>query len=311
MTSRGALLLAVALFAAGCASLPPAPGTFTFGVLGDTPYSDAEEREFVAMIGRINAEPLAFVVHIGDFKGGGDCSDALYARRKAQFDAFTHPLVYTPGDNEWTDCRRGYMGSMDPLERLARLRQVFFAERFSLGARMPLEAEDQCLAPPVGGCGCGAYPENRAWEHGGVRFVTLNVPGSENNVGFDAASDAEAKCRDAANARWLERAARAAADEAVRGLVIAIQADPWDTRKPVYRGLLAQVEAVAARIRKPVLFIHGDTHVYRVDRPFAGPITRLETYGSPFVGWVKVTVDPRSADLFRFEPMLQRFVLPR
>ena len=311
MISRSIGALLACILAAACATHLPHPEAFTFAVLGDTPYNDAEEREFLAMIGRINGEPLAFVLHIGDFKGGEDCSNALFARRKAQFDSFAHPLLYTPGDNEWTDCRRRYMGSMDPLERLARLRQVFFADRFSLGGkRIETLAQDQCLSPAVSGCGCAAYPENRAWEHGGVHFVTLNVPGSDNNIGFDAASDAEARCRDAANAQWLERAVRAAEDPAARALVIALQADPWQSRKPVYRALLAQVEASAARVRKPVLFIHGDSHTYRVDTPFTAPITRLETYGSPFVGWVKVTVDPARPDLFHFEPMLQRFVMP-
>ncbi len=300
------------LLVAACATRVPDPEAFSFAVLGDTPYNDAEEREFLAMIGRINREPLAFVVHVGDFKGGGACSDALYARRKVQFGTFVAPLVYTPGDNEWTDCRRPNMGSMDPIERLARLRQVFFADRFSLGERrLPLEAQDQCLAPEVSGCGCAAHPENRAWEYAGLRFVTLNVPGSDNNVGFDALSDGEARCRDAANAQWLERAVLAAQAPGVRALVIALQANPWDTRKPVYRGLLAQVEASAARVAKPVLFIHGDSHTYRVDTPFTGPITRLESFGSPFVGWVKVTVDPARPGLFRFEPHLQRLVPPQ
>jgi hypothetical protein len=31
----------------------------------------------------------------------------------------------------------------------------------------------------------------------------------------------------------------------------------------------------------------------------------METYGSPFVGWVKVTVDPADPDLFRFDARLQ------
>jgi hypothetical protein len=44
--------------------------------------------------------------------------------------------------------------------------------------------------------------------------------------------------------------------------------------------------------------------------PFAAPITRLETYGSPFVGWVKVTVDPARPDLFSFEPRLRAIVPP-
>jgi hypothetical protein len=288
----------------------PSPDRFTFAVLGDTPYGEGEEREFPLMIERINHAHVDFSIHVGDFKGSGDCSDALFAKRYAQFDTFAAPLIYTPGDNEWTDCRRTHMGSMDPLERLARLRTVFFSDRFSLGVtRLATEAQDACLAPPVAGCGCGAYPENRSWEFRGVRFVTLNVPGSNNNVGFDAASDAEALCRNAANARWLEGAADAARAPGVRALVIAIQANPWDTNRPVYREFLAQVEA-AARIGKPVLFIHGDTHTYRVDYPFTAPIRRLETFGSPFVGWVAVTVDPAHPELFVFQPHLQKLVPP-
>jgi hypothetical protein len=261
------------------------------------------------MIGRINAEPLAFSIHVGDIKGGGACSDALFARRKAQFDTFAAPLIYTPGDNEWTDCRKPHMGTGDPLERLARLRQVFFNDRFSLGARrIATGAQDQCMQPPMDGCGCSAYPENRTWEHARIRFVTLNVPGSNNNVGWDAASDAEARCRNEANARWLAEAADAASAPWVRALVIAIQADPWQSKKPVFDGLLAQIEAAARRVGKPVLFIHGDSHTYTVDFPFAASITRLETFGSPFVGWVKVNVDPGDPRIFTFEPHLHALV---
>jgi hypothetical protein len=116
-------------------------------------------------------------------------------------------------------------------------------------------------------------------------------------------------CRNTANARWLQRAVEAARVPGVHALVIAIQANPWDTRTPAYKEFLAQVEATA-RIGKPVLFIHGDTHTYRADYPFTAPIRRLETYGSPMVGWVKVTVDPAYAGLFIFQPHLQKLVPP-
>src|SRR5918993_1319913 len=114
MARRLAALLCL-LLAAGCATRPTHPDAFAFAIMGDTPYSDAEEAQFAAMMARIDAEPLAFAVHVGDFKGGGSCSDALYARRRAQLDASAHPLVLTPGDNDWTDCRGV---REDPLERL-------------------------------------------------------------------------------------------------------------------------------------------------------------------------------------------------
>jgi hypothetical protein len=310
VTARLAAAAAAAL-AASCALGPPSGGGFTFAVMGDVPYNDAEEPRFVEMIGHMNAEPLAFVIHVGDIKAGNrsPCSDALFARRRAQFDASAHPLVYTPGDNEWTDCRHKSNGAADPLERLARLREVFFGSRGHLGGGTLQTVGEASPAP-----GCTAYPENRMWAHGGVRFATVNIPGPDNNEGIDAASDAEARCRNAANAAWIERAATLAAAEHSRALVIATQADPWRTRAPAFTALTAQLAAVARKLRRPVLFIHGDTHVYLYDTPFidaAGPVPnalRLETYGSPFVGWVRVTVEPDSANVFRVEPKLLAIV---
>jgi hypothetical protein len=31
-------------------------------------------------------------------------------------------------------------------------------------------------------------------------------------------------------------------------------------------------------------------------------VTRLETFGSPFLGWVKVTIDPTNPDVFKLDP---------
>ena len=318
MRSRGAGRLAAASLAAilaGCALGPPAPGGFRFAVMGDTPYNAREERAFVAMIARLDREPIAFAIHVGDIKAGGNapCTDEVFLRRKADFERSAHPIVLTPGDNDWTDCRRASNGAMDPIERLARLREIFFAGAFALGReKLATRAQTQCIAPPIPGCGCAAHPENRSWVRSGVVFATVNVPGSNDNVGYDAANDAEARCRGEANREWLEEAARLAQQPDARGLVVALQADPWAAKTPVYAPLLRHVAAIARRLGKPVLFVHGDTHTYRLDNPFrdaaGAPIdnlTRLETYGSPFVGWVEVTVDPADPALFRFQPHLE------
>jgi hypothetical protein len=308
--------LALAAVLAGCALQPSAPGSFHFGVMGDTPYSAGEERAFVAMIARMDAEPLLFSIHVGDIKAGSraPCTDAVYFARKADFDRSAHPVILTPGDNDWTDCRRKSNGAMDPVERLARMREIFFSDAWSLGrTKLATRAQAQCISPAIPACGCAAHPENRSWIHSGVVFATINVPGSNDNEGYDARDDLEARCRGEANRRWLEEAARGAQE--ARALVIALQADPWATKTPVYAPLLRQVEDIARRLAKPVLFVHGDTHVYRVDAPFVDAhgasienLTRLETYGSPFVGWVDVTVDPGDPRLFRFEPHLYAIV---
>ncbi|HEY2628377.1 MAG TPA: hypothetical protein VGI57_04585 [Usitatibacter sp.] len=306
--------IAILLLAAACATGPRSPEGFLFGVMGDAPYSKGEEKPFVEMIERMNGEPLAFVIHVGDIKAGSNsrCTEALFLQRKAWFDTSTHPLIYTPGDNEWTDCRRKSNGTDDPLERLVKLREVFFAGRSTLGT-VELPTEAQADAGP----GCNAYPENRIWSFGRVRFATVNVPGSKNNEGFDAASDAEALCRNAANRKWIDHAADLAERDNDRALVIATQADPWLNDIAAYRDLIAHVTAVSQRLRRPVMFVHGDTHTYHYDTPFkdasgttVANALRLETYGSPLVGWVRVIVDPADPALFSVEPMLHAIVPP-
>ncbi len=298
-------IAAAGLPAAAGAAPPRSPDAFAFGVVGDVPYNEREEAAFLAMMPKLDDEPLAFVVHVGDIgRGAMACSDATYARRKAQFDASRHPFVYTPGDNEWTDCR---YEQADPIERLARLREVFFATSSSLGAsRVETSVQE-------------GYPENRLWTRSNVVFVTLNVPGSDNNVGYDARNDAEAQARDAANARWLARAVDEAIAGAAPALVVAIQANPWRIHRErrAYAPFFASLVESARRFARPILFVHGDTHTFRVDAPLvdaAGTpvanVTRLETYGSPFVGWVRVSVDPGDPQPFRIEGNLYAVVRP-
>ena len=312
---RSALWIATAsLLVTQCAFRPPGPEAFSFGVMGDTPYNEREEPVFVETIARMNGEALAFVVHVGDIKSGTTpCTDELFLRRKAQFDASLHPFVLTPGDNDWTDCRRKKDGRYDVLERLQAVRRIFFAQADSLGTRhMATDSQAQCLEAGMP-CACGPFPENRLWENHAIVFVTINVPGSNNNRGYDAASDREADCRDRANLAWLAKAERRAAN--ARALVVFTQANIWVGRDRVYAVYEEELVHIAGRLNKPVLFIHGDTHLYRSDTPFkardgtplANP-SRLEVYGSPFVGWVKVDVDASRPQVFTVYPRLTAIV---
>lgn len=96
--------------------------------IGDLPYHLPDDFErFERMIQQINDVNPAFTLHVGDIKSGKvPCSDEYYEKIKNYFNAFEKPLIYTPGDNEWTDCDRELCGSYDPEERLDKLRQLFF-----------------------------------------------------------------------------------------------------------------------------------------------------------------------------------------
>lgn len=111
---------------------------YTVAVIGDVPYGAAKIAAFPQFVDTVNADPKVDVVaHLGDIKSGSTlCTDEYFDAIRTQFDRFKDPLVYTPGDNEWTDCHRANNGSYKPTERLDRIRSVFFpAPGQTLGGR--------------------------------------------------------------------------------------------------------------------------------------------------------------------------------
>jgi hypothetical protein len=302
------LALWLALFS-GLALAQPVP----FGLMGDTPYSAWERATLPALMAAMAQTQPAFVVHVGDFKSGSEpCSDALFQDRLALFQSAPMPLVFVPGDNDWTDCHRRSNGAYDPLERLDRLRAWFFAGEKSLGQR-PLPLLRQSTDPAF-----ARYRENVRWEAGGALFVALNLPGSDNNVyGVPGQTGPvpEFVARSAANQAWLAQAFAHAHEKRLAGVLILIQANPgFETARagrsqPGYDAFLAQMRQEAARFAGPVVLVHGDTHRQRIDQPLTDPasgapmanFTRVETFGWPFFGWVLGTVDARDPQVFRFE----------
>lgn len=238
---------------AGCASAPPPDGTPAFGVLGDTPYSMREVGELDRLIDEINVQELAFVVHVGDIGTSTlaqACGDAWLVERQKQFARIRHRFILIPGDNEWSDCSRH---GLDPVARLRKWRELF------------------CESPRD-------WCEHQRWEMGGRVFVTLNVPGNNNNRGHP-----EMGPRMQVVERWLEESARLA--EQRDGLVILMQANPFETlRRDGYESLRAQLAALGRRMPSRVTLIHGDTHLLRDDEPLPG-LRRIEVWGSPLVRW--------------------------
>jgi hypothetical protein len=298
------------LLLAACSFTPPMPEGkgIAFGLMGDTPYSLGEAAALDDMIDRINAEELAFVVHAGDITSGrGPCSDEWFLARKEQFQRLRHPFILIPGDNDWVDCHRS---GMDPLERLARFRELFNAGDESLGQRT-LKLERQSSD-----AGYAEYREHMRWTLGGVVFITLNVQGSNNNLGRNPAMDAEHHRRMQAALAWLADGAQLAAQPQYNALVIVTQANPdfeerrlASGRSDGYAQLREALRLTAQRLKKPVTFVHGDTHFYQQNQPLkdAGGatlanFTRVEVYGSPFVRWLRGTLFPSAATPVHIAP---------
>ncbi|HET9736001.1 MAG TPA: hypothetical protein VFP62_12085 [Burkholderiales bacterium] len=252
---------------AGCAPLAPLPeAEFAFGVLGDTPYSQNEVRKLDELIGRINEQKLAFVVHVGDLGTSArdqGCSDAWLEARKRQFATIRHPFVLLPGDNEWSDCANH---KLDPQARLAQWRKLFCTPTLNL----TLERQP-------------GYCENVRWHVEGLHFIGLNVPGR----GANPAPDAHM----AAVFEWLDESLAQAESKRAQRIFVFLHADPHFERAAPgdgYARLRAVLATHATWFKGRLVLVHGDSHVYRDDEPVPG-LRRLQMWGAPLVSWLRIT----------------------
>jgi hypothetical protein len=296
----------------------PTPLTFQFALIGDQQYSAEEEQQFPLLLKAMEREPLAFIVHDGDFKGGSPCTDELFRSRFAQFDATAHPFIFTPGDNDWTDCHREDNGTFDPLERLAFLRRLFYATpEVSLGRRkLPLTSQTTQR-------GFELFRENALWTMGEVVFATFHIVGSYNGTGRTAASDEEAIVRTRAALMWIKTAFALATEGKFKAIMLITQANPRFDLDPPGHPAFADVNRVLEQESRAfageVVFVHGDTHYFRIDKPLPMPararssggpslpnFTRVETFGPPDLHWIRVRVAPDNTAVFVFEPQITR-----
>jgi hypothetical protein len=332
--------------AVGTSSASPAPVQFgghsqsryVVGLFGDMPYGAASKPLYPNVLADLNAHDVAFSVFDGDLKAGGDgaCTNDLYTRSLSSFNLLRAPLIFTPGDNDWTDCWGRYgpgTGGFDPEERLAYERGLFFSTPKSLG-QQPIRLQRQSDQPGP----YAAYSENARWRKGPVVYLTLNVQGSNDNfahadnpedVGAPpytrtadeiARQDAEHAARLAANQQWLSDSFAYAKSVHALGVMVIWQADPNFNNEQhlasphLYDGYPEIVESLRQATMAfdgQVALVHGDSHYFKVDQPLTtdnGTVlpnfTRVETWGAGNNHWVSAEIDPHAPTLFTFRSMI-------
>jgi hypothetical protein len=342
--AAGAAAAAVLFAGMAQAGGPASPGqgrgpeTYTVGLFGDLPYNAPGRSQYPALLADINASKVSFSIFDGDLKAGGDgpCSDSLYTTSIASFNTLERPLVWVPGDNDWTDCWGRYGPSTlpysDPIERLNHERQLFDSTDRSLGQKtLTLTRESS------EGGQYAQYSENVRWTCGPVVYLGLDVQGSNDNYPYhdtDAEnptapvrSDAEIQrqreeetARKAADLHWLDEGFAYAKKIGAKGVLIDWQADPnfnneqhltnphdGDAFPDYVNALRSETEAFGGQ----VALVHGDSHYFKVDKPLndenggvLANFTRVETFGARNTHWVQATIDPRDPNLFEFEPQI-------
>jgi hypothetical protein len=253
------------------------------------------------------------------------------------FQQFSAPVVYTPGDNEWTDCHKTKEGSSGaPLNELASIRSLFFARPGRTLGQRSREVQSQAKQFDRAFPADAQFVENVRWEQSDVVFATINMPGSNNDTlpwkggtgQFldEPARQREAAERTAADLRWLRAAFAEAKEEHARAVVIGLQADMWDPEAlapggdglSAYQPFVQALADLSVDFGRPVLLLNGDSHLFEVDRPLADPssatgkihgtqavpnLTRITVQGSTNTPseWLRLTIDPRSPEVFSWE----------
>lgn len=318
--SKRNLIIPTAIAAAVTCSLSTAEAAdpkarpVTIAVFGDAPYGTnptdtSELMATPAFVDAVNADPeVELVVHVGDIHSGKQYCTEFYDR--TVYDLWSHfadPLIYTPGDNEWTDCHKAAEGggtydatsgqikyvldssgapvdyaSGDPVENLKLVRSVFFPKPgLTLGGGRKIVLSQGLLYDPRHPSDRN-YVENVMWEQNRVLFVTINLPGGSNNdqdVWYGApvetaAQTTEREQRTGADLRWLDSAFLVARVTGVKAVAIIAQADMWDPEKGAahqtgYEDFVRNIAENTTTFGRPVLLLNGDSHVYRSDNPLS------------------------------------------
>jgi hypothetical protein len=285
-------LFVLAALTVGASSLTGCgPVRYDIAVFGDVPYTTSAISKYNAMIADINAAEMVFSSHIGDIgpRGSATCTNATVDRETNRFDTLARPLVFTPGDNEWTDCGN----EAAQLGRLSYIRQrVFRGTGTQSRGGNPMALSSQTAQ---------GYPENARWRRGPVTFATLHIVGSDDNVGA-----AEHGLRRQATIDWLRATFAEAESRGDDGVVLLAQRDPnLDTTvSDGYRSMNEALRQEVARFSGQVLFMSGDDHTYLN----VGAVAGLQNFrwvrveGDSLVSYVRVRIDPATSSLFTITP---------
>ena len=336
IASKGTVSLVLAIgFLAGIVAFaqngtpinPNANNVLTVAAYGDSPYGlnptdTTQTDKTLAFIESINNDPkVDLVLHVGDIHSGKQfCTEAYDRTIYDLWAAFKNPLIYSPGDNEWTDCHKSGEGGHvevgggpvdyadgDPLANLDLVRSIFFAvPGYSLGGRKKqvlTQAQNYDPDHPTD----GNYVENVMWEQSKVLFVTVNIPGGSNNDADNwfgqprtQAQTDEIAQRTQADLDWLDAAFAQAQADGSEAVVIQQQADMWDpdgkavTHLANYEPFIASIAAHALAFGSPVLLLNGDSHHYRSDNPFkqGQPCVFEAATGTDFVDCSSIPASP-------------------
>ncbi|HEY8605521.1 MAG TPA: hypothetical protein VIM12_00235 [Noviherbaspirillum sp.] len=229
---------------------------FKFAVISHAVERDRGGPGLEEALAATDDDNLAFVVVSGIKDSAEPCSDRLYQRRFDLLNAAQNGIVVSLAASDWAECRNEN-GRSAAISRLSRLRELLFADEFSLGAsRIPLVR--QATNPKF-----RTYVENARWEIGETMFATINLPGNNNHYVIDAGRNSEFEDRTVANREWLQRIFVHARQKKMKGIVLFSDGNALSPqrkhRRDGYLETRRQLIRLSADFPGQVLLVHGES----------------------------------------------------
>lgn len=264
-SATASLWLLIPVLTPAFVSASAQPSDFSFGVIAEARIAN-DGSALARAIADSDIDNLAFVVVNGFKRADEPCTDQLYRHRMDLLDSAKNGLILSLTAGDWSECKNA-SGRSTAVERLSRLRELFFVDEFSLGAsKIPLMRQSN--APKF-----RSYVENARWEVGNILFATINLPADNNHYRMEAGRNNEFEDRLIANRDWLRRTFAIATRKKKAGIALFCDANPllkpsaqrlFDSsgRRDGFAEVRQQLISLASKFPGKVLVVHNrsDSH---------------------------------------------------
>jgi hypothetical protein len=276
-----------------------------FAIVGHG-FTDGGEKRLKQALRDNDDDDVAFLVVTG-IKGANEpCTDKLYQKRRELIDDARRPVVVLPAGSDWAECRNS-AGRSDAIERLNRIRELFYGEPDTLGARK-LALTRQSMSPRF-----RSYAENAHWSVGKVLYATVNMPANNNHYLNEAGRNSEYEDRLVANRFWLNRLFAIARRDKLEALVLFSEGNVKPLSQPT--GLRALLRSAAPDNDG---FAEPRRLILSLAQKFPGKVLLVDgtrVRAKPVIEWrgnvghlaagadaLEVVVDPAAKTLFKVDP---------
>jgi hypothetical protein len=251
--------VAVTLLSAVCMQAA-AQDSFHFDVISHAFSGTLNEDALRRALRESDAGNPAFIVVNGIKSATEPCSDALYSARRDVLTEAQAGVIVSLAAGDWIGCRN--KNASIAIERLNRVRDLFFSDEFSFGASR-IALLRQSVTPKF-----RSYTENARWEVGNILFATINLPAANNHFVQDGGRNNEFEDRLIANKNWLQRLFALATQRKMAGIVLFADGNPLTQpgqrpfmlhgQRDGFAETRQRITTLAGKFRGKVLLVHGE-----------------------------------------------------